>query len=179
MAPRLLQQLRLQSNLARITTLGRDSWLMMAAKDSRKITIACPYFEHLAPVEEPDVLVVPMTAYNLVLALPWFQSRNAEIDWSKRQLLGLQIPVGNSGNEQTITSLPQGDGCVGDGASKPPPAVDIQFLEATTFDELIASNEAAVPFVIRIDEGTGLLGATTFWDSVNLEKLGQTCPGQP
>ena len=121
MAPRLLRQLGLPSEPAHITTLGLDSRVMMSAKDSRKTTISCQYFEHLAQVDEPDVLVVPMTAYDLVLGLPWFQSRNPEIDWSKGQLLGLRTPVGNSGNEQTITSLPQGDGSAEDGACKPPP----------------------------------------------------------
>jgi hypothetical protein len=61
-----------------------------------------------------------MMAYDLVLGLPWFQSRNPEIDWSKGQLIGLQTPVGNSGNEQTITSLPQGDGSAEDGDCEPP-----------------------------------------------------------
>jgi hypothetical protein len=77
------------------------------------------------PVDEPDVLVVPMMAYDLVLGLPWFQSRNPEIDWSKGQLLGLRTPVGNPGNEQTITSLPQGDGSAEDGACESLPAVYI------------------------------------------------------
>jgi len=122
---------------------------MMSAKDSRKMTISCQYLEHLAPVDEPDVLVVPMTAYDLVLGLPWFQSWNPEINWSKGQLLGLWTPVGNSGNEQTITSLPQGDVSTQDGACEPsPPAIDIQFLGATAFDDLLASNEVAAAFAI-------------------------------
>jgi len=125
MAPRLLRRLGLPSEPAHITTLGLDSRVMMSVKDSRKTTILCQYIEHSAPVDEPDVLVVPMVAYDLVLGLPWFQSRNPEIDQSKGQLLGLRTLVGNSGNEQTITSLPQGDGCAEDGACKPPLTVDI------------------------------------------------------
>jgi len=93
------------------------------------------------PVDEPDVVIVPMMAYDLVLGLPWSQSRNSEIDWSKGQLLGLRTPVGNSGNEQTITSLPQGDGSAEDGACEPPPAVYIQFLGATAFDSLMRSSQ--------------------------------------
>jgi hypothetical protein len=73
------------------------------------------------PVNEPDVLVVHMTADDLVPGLPWFQYRNSEIDWFKGQLLDLRSPVGNPGNEQTITSLTQGDGSAEDGACEPPP----------------------------------------------------------
>jgi hypothetical protein len=80
------------------------------------------------PVDEPDFLVVPMIAYDLVLGLPWFQSSNPECNSSKGQLLGLRTPVGNSGNEQTITALPQGHGSAEDGAYEPPLAVYIQFL---------------------------------------------------
>jgi len=83
---------------------------------------------------------VPMPAYDHVLGLPWSQSRNPEIDWSK-DLLGLRPPVGNSGNEQTITSLPQGDGSAEDGACEPPPAVYIQFLGAAAFDNLMRSSQ--------------------------------------
>ena len=110
------------------------------------------------PVDEPHVVIVPMTIYDRLLGLRWFQSRNPEIDWSKGQLLGLRRPVGNSGNEQTITSLPQGDRFAEDGACKHPPNVDIQFMGATTFDDLHASSEVAAAFTIPIDECIGLLG---------------------
>jgi len=147
---------------------------MISVEGSRKTTISCHYFEHLVPVDEPDVLVVPMTAYYPILGLPWFQSRNPEIDWSKGQLLGLWTPVGNSGNEQTITSLPHGDGSAEDGPCEPsPPAVDIKFLGATAFDDLLACNEVAAAFAIRIDEGTGLLVASTMSEGVTREKLGE------
>ena len=46
MAPRLLRRLGLPSEPAHITTLGLDSRGMMLAKDSRKTTISCQYFEH-------------------------------------------------------------------------------------------------------------------------------------
>jgi hypothetical protein len=51
-----------------------------------------------------------MTAYDFISGLPWLQSRNPEIDWTKGQLLDLPTPVGNPGNAQVITSLPQADG---------------------------------------------------------------------
>jgi hypothetical protein len=41
------------------------------------------YFEHLKQVDESEVFVVPMKAYNLVLGLPWFKARNLEIGWMK------------------------------------------------------------------------------------------------
>ena len=34
--------------------------------------ITVQYWDYLAPVDESDVLVVPMSAYDLVLGLPWF-----------------------------------------------------------------------------------------------------------
>jgi len=119
------------------------------------------------PVDEPDVLVVPMIAYDLALSLRWFQSRNPEIDWSNGQLLGLWTPVRNPGNEQTITSLPQGDGGAEDGACEPPQAVYIQFLGATTFNVLVM--RLSQPLARHIDEGTGILGASTMSEGVTLE----------
>jgi hypothetical protein len=37
-----------------------------------------------------EVLIVPMTAYDLVLGLPWFKTRNPEIDWEAGKLLSLR-----------------------------------------------------------------------------------------
>ena len=178
MAPRLLRRLGLPSEPPYNSSLGLDSRVMMSAKDSRKTTMWCQYFEHLAPVDKLDVLVVPMTAYDIILGLPWFESRNPEIDWSKGQLLGLQTPVGNSRNQQTITSLPQGDGSAEHSVCKPPPTVNIQVLGATTFDDLLASNEVTTAFAIRIDESTGLMGASTMSEGITLEKFGETSPGR-
>jgi len=39
------------------------------------------YGAHFTPVQEAEVLVVPMRAYDLVLGLPWFQSRNPDVHW--------------------------------------------------------------------------------------------------
>jgi len=71
------------------------------------------------------------------------------------------MPVGNPGNEQTITSLPQGDGSAEAGACESPPAVYTQFLGATAFNGLHGSNEVVAAFTRRIDKGTGLLGVST------------------
>ena len=89
-------------------------------------------------MNEPDVLV-PMIAYDLILGLPWIQFRNPEIDLRQGQLLGLRTPIGNFGHEQTITTLPQGDGSAEDGACEPPRVVYIKFLGATAFDDLMRS----------------------------------------
>jgi hypothetical protein len=48
------------------------------------------YYEHEQPVDESEVLIVRMTAYDLVLGLPWFKTRNPEIDWEAGKLLSLQ-----------------------------------------------------------------------------------------
>jgi hypothetical protein len=125
------------------------------------MTISCQYVEHSAQVDELDVLVVPIMTYDLVLGLPWFQSRNPEIGWSTDQLLGLRTTVGKSGNEHSITLLPQGDGSAEDCACESPPAVYIEFLGASAFDDLLASNEVITAHPILIDKRTGLLGTST------------------
>ena len=79
-----------------------------------------------------------MMPFDHVLGHSWFQSRNLEIEESKGLLLGLWTSVGNPGNDETITSLPQGDGSAEDSACEPFSAVYIQFLGATIFDDLPA-----------------------------------------
>jgi len=162
MAPRLLKRLGISHEAAHTTTLGLGGQIMQHAKDSRKTSKTVQYMEHLAPVTEPEVLVVPMRAYDLVLGLPWFRARNPEIDWNLRRLTALRSPNG-----------PQAADISG-GEDKPPPeahetlpergedtpAPDIQLLGATTFGNLLASDEVVEAFALRIGECTGLLGAT-------------------
>jgi hypothetical protein len=50
---------------------------MMAVKESRKASLLVQYFEYLKPVDESEVLVIPMKAYNLVLGLPWQETRKS------------------------------------------------------------------------------------------------------
>ena len=66
----------------------------MSARESRKATLSVQYFESLAPVDESDVLIVPMKAYDLVLGLPWFKARNPEIDSKAGRLTALGTPSG-------------------------------------------------------------------------------------
>jgi hypothetical protein len=122
-------------------------------------------------VDDPDVLVVPMMAYDHILGLPWFQSRNPEIDGSKVQLLSLRTAVGNSGIVQTITSLPQGDRSAEDDVCEPSPAVYIQFFEGTAFDDLLA-REVDGALAIQNDQCTRLLGALTKSEGVTSWTLG-------
>jgi len=70
--------------------------------------------------------------------------------------------VVNPRNELTITSLPMGDGSADGSACEPsPPAVDTQFLGATTLDNPLASGEDFTAFAIRIEKGTRLLAEST------------------
>jgi hypothetical protein len=89
-SPRLIELLGLESQQAHTTTYGLDGNIMSHARDSRKTRLSVSYFEHEQPVDESDVLIVPMTAYDLVLGLPWFKTRNPEIDWEAGKLLSLQ-----------------------------------------------------------------------------------------
>jgi len=81
-SPQLLNRLGLPHDTAHITTHGFDGQVIAHARESRKTVMTVQYMDHLAPVHEPEVLVVPMRAYDLVLGLPWFKSHKPEIDWA-------------------------------------------------------------------------------------------------
>jgi hypothetical protein len=107
-SPRLIEILGPGTQQAHTTTYGLDGNIRSHAKDSRKTRLSVSYFEHEQPVDESDVLIVPMMAYDLVLGLPWFKTakelpwfktrkglpwfktRNPEIDWEAGRLLSLQ-----------------------------------------------------------------------------------------
>jgi hypothetical protein len=96
--PWLVARLGLETEHAHITTYGLDGGVLAHARDSRKTRLAVKYFaqapvdepEARDSVDEPEVLIVPMTAYDLVLGLPWFKTRNPEIDWEEGKLLSLR-----------------------------------------------------------------------------------------
>jgi len=148
MAPTLLKKLGISHEVAHITTLGLGEQIMQHAKDSQKTTITVQYMEHLAPVTEPEVLVVPMRAYDLVLGLPWFRARNPEIDWSLRRLTVLRSPNGPqaadllSGEDklppEEHEKLPERDNDT--------PAPDIELRGATAIDDLLAGEEVVEAF---------------------------------
>ena len=48
---------------------------------------------------QPDVLVMPMRAYNLVCGLPWFHKQNPDIDWAR--LTSLRSPSASGVEEMT------------------------------------------------------------------------------
>jgi hypothetical protein len=163
MAPRLLRRLGLRHEPAFTSTQGLNGQIMMSAKESQKTSFSVQYFQHLAPVDESEVLVVPMKTYDLVLGLPWFKARNPDIDWNSGRLLSLRTPSGDA-NTPAATNVtsepPQGTEKFrlqeGGEENKPP---DIHLLGATAFDDLLASDEVVEAFAIRIDDCTGLLGA--------------------
>jgi hypothetical protein len=93
-SPQLLNRLGLPHEAAHITTHGLDGQVIAHARESRKTAMTVQYMDHLAPVHEPEVLVVPMRAYDLVLGLPWFKTRKPEIDWATGRLTSLRTPSG-------------------------------------------------------------------------------------
>ena len=96
--PSLVKRLGLEGSLqpAYTATRGIDGKVLREARDSCKLSINVQYFDHLAEVTENDCLVVPMQAYDIVLGLPWFRTRNPEIDWHRGQLLSLRTPTGDA-----------------------------------------------------------------------------------
>jgi len=123
--------------------------------------------EHLSPVQEAEVLVVPMRAYDLGLGLPWFQSRNPDVDWHSGRLLPLRTPGGaevvaadrvdyqeRPGNVPESTA--KEEACSEGGSGIP----DIQILGATAFDDPLASEQVLGTFFLRVGDCTAVLGAT-------------------
>jgi len=161
MAPRLLKQLGISHEVAHITTLSIDGGVMQHAKDSRKMRITIQYLDYLAPVNESDVLVVPMREYHLVLRLPWFHKRNPDIDWARHRLTTLQSPSASGVEEMTPmttavaskVSEAARDKLLGRGQS-------IQTLGATAFDDHVASDEVVAAFALLIGECTRLLSVS-------------------
>jgi hypothetical protein len=94
LSPRLRKRLDLAEEPAYVTSLGLNGQVMAHASGSRKMVFTVQSMEHLSLVREPEVLVVPLPAYDLVLGLPWFQSRNPDVDWQPCRLLALQTPRG-------------------------------------------------------------------------------------
>jgi len=132
----------------------------MSAKDSRKASLLVQYFEHLKLVDESEVVVVPIKAYDLVLGLPWFKARNLEIDWTKGRLTALRTP-----NGPQRAKIPEVDHASplperGEGNTNVDPPPDIQLIGATAFDHLLASEEVVEASTIQLGECQGLLGAS-------------------
>jgi len=110
---------------------------------------------------------VPMRACDLVLGLPWFQSRNPDIDWQSCRHLALRTPGGAEvvavdrvDHEECPGNAPRStareEACSEAGGGIP----DIQILGATAIDDLQASEQVVGTFFLRVGDCTGLLGAT-------------------
>jgi len=132
----------------------------MSAKESRKASLLVQYFEHVKPVDESEVFIVPMKAYVLVLGLPWFMARNTDNNWAKGQLTALRTPnrLQQAKNPEADHASPLPECCEGNANVDPP--LDKQLLGATTFDHLLASEEVVEAFAIQLGEFRRLLGAS-------------------
>jgi len=150
-----------------VTTLGLNGPVMAPANECPKRAFTVQYIAHLSPLEETEVVFVPMWAYDLGLWLPKFQSRNPDVDWQRGWLLALRIPGAaevvsvNSVHRQECHgnvpgSMARKELCSNGGGGFP----DIQILRATGFDDLLASEQVVGTFFPRGGDCTGLLGAT-------------------
>jgi hypothetical protein len=88
-SPSLLRKLESPHEQAFTCTQGLNGEVIMSAKECRKASLFVQYFEHLKRVNESEVLVLPMKAYDLLLGLPRFNARNPEIAWTKGRLTAL------------------------------------------------------------------------------------------
>jgi len=101
-----------------------------------------------------------MQAYHLVLGFPWFKAKNPEIDWTNGRITALPAPDGPQ-----RAKIPEGDraspqpecGEEDTNDERPP---DVQFVGATAFGYLLASDEVVEVFAIRRGECQWLLGAS-------------------
>jgi hypothetical protein len=148
--PWLVARLGLETEHAHITTYVLDSGVLAHAGDSRKGRLAVKYFapvdepEARDTVDEPEVPIVPMTVYDLVLGLPWFKTRNPEIDWEEGKLLSLRRqPTKPHSHGKEARAGP-----------------DVQMLLDTAFRDLCASDEVSGAFSLTLGECGGMLGAT-------------------
>ena len=159
-SPSLLRKLELPHEPSFTSTQGLNGQVMMSAKESRKASLLVQYFEHLKPVDELEVLVIPMKAYNLVLGLRWFKARNPEIDWTEGRLTALRKPNGPQRAKipESDHASPLPERSERNTNVDPPP--DIQLLGATAFDLFSASEVVVEAFAIQLEKCQGLLGAS-------------------
>ena len=169
-SPKLVRSLGLETSPTFITTLGLGGAILAHARDSRRVRTTMRYFPHLAPVDELDVLVVNMKAYDLVLGLPWFQRHGPEIDWARKRLLSLRKAAASHPIGMIATSPDQcnsgttAGSHVTDGTrfvkADAPIRISIEMLSATSFEKLLAGREVSTTCAIRLWQGQGLLGGT-------------------
>jgi len=167
MAPRPRKRLGLADEPAYVTTLGLNGQVMAHASDSRKTAFTVQYMEHLSRVRESELAVVPTRAYDLVWGLPWFRSRNPDVDWQRGRHLALRTPWGAEvvaadrvDHQECPRNVPgstaREEACSEGGSGSP----DIRILGATAFDDQLASEQAVRTFFLRVVDCVELLGAT-------------------
>jgi len=93
-SPQPLNRLGLTHDAAHNTTHCLDGQEIAHVRESRKTAMTVQYMDHLALVYKTEVEVVPMRAYDLVLGLPWFKTRQPEMDWATGRLTSLSTPSG-------------------------------------------------------------------------------------
>jgi hypothetical protein len=91
-SPHLLNRLGLPHEAAHITTHSLDSQVITHVRESCKTAMTVHYMNHSAPGNEPEVLVILMRVYNLVLGLPWFKPRTPEIDSATSRSTSFRTP---------------------------------------------------------------------------------------
>jgi hypothetical protein len=167
MAPRLRKWLGLADEPPYVTTLVLFGHAMALASERRKTIFTVHYMEHLSPVQELEVLVVPMKAYHLVLELPCFQSRNRDVDWQSSRLLPLRTPGGPEvvavdrvDHQKCPGNVPGSTGREGACSERGGGIPDIQILGATAFDDQLASEQVVGTFFLSVADCTGLPRAT-------------------
>jgi len=69
----LLRKLELPLTPVFTSTQHPNDQVMISPKGSLKASLLVHYFKLLKPVDEAEVLVVRMKAYDLVLSLPWLR----------------------------------------------------------------------------------------------------------
>jgi hypothetical protein len=162
-SPGLRKLLNLDTAPAWTTTYGLDGAVLAHARNSRKVNISVQYFDHLAPVEETNVLEVAMAAYELVLGLPWFQARKPVVDWAARRLLSLQLEGSNSPEGDAPSQGSNGDPGSGADDYEDPSrrsrearaaaaGVEIEMVSARAFRHLLRGQEVACAFALRTEE---------------------------
>src|SRR5258705_6230940 len=100
---KLVRSLGLETSAAYTTTRGLDGRILAHARNSQKLNLTMQYLPQLTPVEELDVLVVDMKAYDIVLGIPWFEIHNPDIDWVRKRLISLRNPV-HAGTQNPVNS---------------------------------------------------------------------------
>ena len=93
-APQLLNILGLPHQAAHITTHGLDGQVIVHARECCKTVIMVHYSDHLAPVHEPEQLVIAMRGFNLALGLQWFTTGKLEIDRATARFTLFRAPSG-------------------------------------------------------------------------------------